>query len=210
MDREPTLALELIQEKGLVHPRGLCSRQLGHGPSRDLAGGLQVLGLWAPLFPDSLGGHPVPLCWIPPEPAGPQCSVHQEAEARPQAPCSCSFFRAIDREDPEQDSVSGKVQLSSEMEQSLHAGGLVSGRGTSGWTTQEPVCSGKESVASRLDPDPALAPERAAPVSQSPDLGLVPIQTSSLGPAPCSGWVSRPLVGVCRTTRGHRRALLGG
>lgn len=101
-------------------------------------------------------------CW-------PQCSVHQEARPGPRPLAHVVFFidRAIDREDPEQDSVSGKVQLSSETRQSLHAGGLVSGRGNL-WLdntepgSPEPAHSGKESVASRLDPDPALAPGKGS------------------------------------------------
>lgn len=101
-------------------------------------------------------------CW-------PQCSAHQEARPGPRPLAHVVFFidRATDREDPEQDSVSGKVQLSSETRQCLHPGGLVSGR----WNlwldntepgSPEPAHSGKESVASRLDPDPALAPGKGS------------------------------------------------
>ena len=57
----------------------------------------------------------------------PQCSAHHEARPGPRPVAHAISFidRATDREDPEQGSVSVKVQLSSRD----HPGGLGSGRG---------------------------------------------------------------------------------
>ena len=101
-------------------------------------------------------------CW-------PQCSAHQEVRPGPRPLAHAVFFidRATDREEPERGSMSGKVQLSSETRQSPHPGGLGSGRGnlrldSTEPGSPEPAHSGKESVASRLDPDPALAPRKGS------------------------------------------------